>query len=81
MSEDGQVPPFFDDFLAEADELLTETGQLLEGLEGFRPSIQQDRLRTILRHVHTLKGLTGMVELDEAAKMAHIIESFLLSQR
>ena len=78
MPEDS-LPPFFEDFRSEADDLLTEMGLILEDLEHVRLAVRKERLDTFLRNVHTLKGLIGMVGFDEAGEIAHQLEGFLIA--
>lgn len=77
MSE-SQSQPFYEDFRAEADELLGHIRRLLGGVRGARGIAQRDLIAALLRQFHTLKGLTGMVGLKSAGHLTHLVESYLL---
>lgn len=80
MSE-SQSQPFYEDFRAEADELLGHIRRLLGGVRGARGVAQRDLIAALLRQFHTLKGLTGMVGLKSAGHLTHLVESYLLRQQ
>lgn len=74
---------FLDDYFAECDEHLRTIRGALLTLEA---ALKERRLdTTALEHVfrgfHSLKGLSGMVELREAEALAHEQESYLRSLR
>jgi two-component system chemotaxis sensor kinase CheA len=82
MSQDG-FAEFLDDYFAECEEHLTGIGRLLLALE---PSIgQQEINRPVLdelfRHYHSLKGISGMVEVRQAEDLAHRLEDYLRALR
>jgi two-component system chemotaxis sensor kinase CheA len=59
------------DFLVEAEEILTRLAPLLAGLE---QDASPDRLNTIFRELHTLKGSAGFVALETVRRLAHKLE-------
>jgi chemotaxis protein histidine kinase CheA len=70
---------FLDDYFAECDEHLRAIRGALLKLEA---ALKERRLDTtaleqIFRGCHSLKGLSGMVELREAETLAHELESYL----
>lgn len=70
---------FLDDYFAECDEHLRAIRGALLTLEA---ALKERRLDTtaleqIFRGCHSLKGLSGMVELREAETLAHELESYL----
>jgi two-component system chemotaxis sensor kinase CheA len=74
---------FLDDYFAECDEHLRAIRGALLTLEA---ALKERRLDTtavehIFRGCHSLKGLSGMVELREAEALAHELESYLRSLR
>lgn len=79
MSEAGT--PFYEEFRAEADDLLGHIRRLLGGVRGARGVAQRDLISALLRQFHTLKGLTGMVGLKQAGQLTHLVESYLLSHQ
>jgi two-component system chemotaxis sensor kinase CheA len=77
---DGEAfPDFLDDYFAECEEHLTSVRRLLLGLEASvgRADINRPVLDELFRHFHSLKGISGMVELRQAEDLAHRLEGFL----
>ena len=74
---------FLDDFFAECDEYLTAIRQNLLTLEGSVEQLQIDRtsLEELFRGFHSLKGLSGMMEVQVAEALAHHLESYLRALR
>ena len=72
-------PDFLDDYFAECDEHLTGVRRLLLALEGSvgRAEINRAVLDELFRHFHSLKGISGMVELRQAEDLAHRLEDYL----
>jgi two-component system chemotaxis sensor kinase CheA len=70
---------FMDDYFAECDEHLTEVRRILLQVEpdAGRGAVAPDLLEELFRSFHSLKGLSGMVELREAEELAHQLESYL----
>ena len=79
--ESGQSSPFYDDFRAEAADLLNHIRRLLSSFRGAKGVGQRDLVSALLRQFHTLKGLTGMVGLKRPGQLTHLIESYLLAQQ
>ena len=67
---------FMDDYFAECDEHLSTVRRILlqsESADGIsRPAVEE-----LFRAVHSIKGLSGMVELNEAEFVAHHLENYL----
>jgi len=75
---DEFIAGFMDDYFAECDEHLTEVRRILVAADpedgpGLSPAAVED----LFRSFHSLKGLSGMVELREAELLAHEMESYL----
>ena len=69
---------FLDDFRLEADELLKVINQELLSLnEATSVSARQPYFQELLRAYHTLKGLAGMMALEQAVEICHGSESLL----
>ena len=77
MTQDA-FPDFLDDYFAECDEHLTGIRRLLLALEGsVGRHINRAVLDELFRHFHSLKGISGMVELRQAEELAHRLEDYL----
>src|SRR3954471_19822871 len=74
---------FMDDYFAESEEHLTVVRQRLLILEAAIGSgePQPEVLEELFRSFHSLKGISAMVELREAERLAHEMESCLASIR
>jgi len=69
---------FLEDFSLEADELLRTINQHLLALgEAVSASARQPIFQELLRAYHTLKGLAGMMGLDQVVEICHGSESLL----
>lgn len=76
-----ELPPdnfgaFLSDYFAECDEHLTAVRQVLLVAEHDQ-GLQAPALEELFRGFHSIKGLSGMVELREAELLAHHMESYL----
>jgi two-component system chemotaxis sensor kinase CheA len=82
-SEDLSFNEFLDDYFAECDEHLTGVRALLLALDGGigLGGIDRGTLNEIFRHFHSLKGISGMVELRPAENLAHRLEDYLRALR
>ena len=73
---------FMDDYFAEAEEHLVAVRR---GLMALEPSLGSELPSTLLedlfRSFHSLKGISAMVELHEAERLAHQMESCLRAVR
>ncbi len=69
---------FFEDFRDETSEILRAVGLVTAELER---SARPDLYDSLLRHLHTLKGLASMVELSSAAALLHLLETAVLPFR
>jgi two-component system, chemotaxis family, sensor kinase CheA len=67
---------FLADYFAECDEHLTAIRQLLLSAERGKALTSRD-VDELFRSFHSIKGLSGMVELREAELLAHHMESYL----
>jgi two-component system, chemotaxis family, sensor kinase CheA len=85
VTEDSAAPfsDFLDDYFAECDEHLTGVRRLLLTLEVSvgRAEINRGVLDDLFRHFHSLKGISGMVELRHAEDLAHHLEDYLRALR
>jgi two-component system chemotaxis sensor kinase CheA len=70
---------FLDDYYAECDEHLMGARRLLLALETSigRGPVNRSVLDELFRHFHSLKGISGMVELRAAEQLAHHLEDYL----
>lgn len=76
---DDFLARFMDDYFAESEEHLTTVRRILLELES-RPGAREmppALLEELFRSFHSLKGLSGMVELRDAELLAHHMESYL----
>jgi two-component system chemotaxis sensor kinase CheA len=76
-SDDNDSAALFSDYVAECEEHLTSAGQILLDLESAPDRFDRDQLAGLFRNFHTVKGLSGMVGLHEAERLAHHLESYL----
>jgi len=74
---------FLDDYYAECDEHLMSVRRLLLTLEVStgRAEVDENTLEELFRHFHSLKGISGMVELRPAENLAHLMEGYLRALR
>ena len=84
MADDAEfLDTFMDDYFVECEEHLAAIrAQLLElersvGARAVPPSVVDD----LFRSFHSIKGISGMVELREAEMLAHQMESYLRALR
>jgi two-component system, chemotaxis family, sensor kinase CheA len=70
---------FMDDYFAECDEHLTNIRRILLTLDASpdRAMVDSATLEELFRSFHSIKGISGMVELREAETLAHQMESYL----
>lgn len=82
-TDDQFIAGFMDDYFAESDEHLAAVRGLLLSLERAvgQPGIDAALLDELFRSFHSLKGISGMVELREAEMLAHEMESYLRALR
>src|SRR4030095_4052886 len=85
MAADNPTPfsDFLDDYFAECDDHLMGVRRLLLALEGSvgRADLNRNALDELFRHFHSLKGISGMVELRAAEDLAHSLEDYLRALR
>jgi two-component system, chemotaxis family, sensor kinase CheA len=85
VTEENATPfsDFLDDYFAECDEHLMGVRRLLLALEVSvgRADIDRGVLDELFRHFHSLKGISGMVELRPAEDLAHHLEGYLRALR
>src|SRR5688572_4337038 len=75
---------FMDEYFAECDEHLATMRRLLLDLEASAAADRPVRapvLEELFRSFHSIKGISGMVELREAEMLAHEMESYLRALR
>ena len=77
--KDAAFPEFLDDYFAECEEHFTNIRRLLLLLEASvgRAGVNRQVLDDLFRHFHSLKGISGMVELRQAEDLAHRLEDYL----
>ena len=69
---------FIEDYFSECDEHLATARRVLLALEGATPGASwRPALRELQRSLHTLKGLSGMVEDGCTERVAHALEDAL----
>jgi two-component system, chemotaxis family, sensor kinase CheA len=81
--DDQFVAGFMDDYFAECDEHLQSIRDDLLKLEASIPGGRTDDrvLEELFLSFHSLKGISGMVELREAEMLAHEMENYLRALR
>jgi two-component system chemotaxis sensor kinase CheA len=82
--DDELIASFLDDYFAESEEhLIAVRGALLrlESADGDDPSDTPARLEELFRSFHSLKGISAMVGVHEAERLAHELESALKALR
>jgi two-component system chemotaxis sensor kinase CheA len=72
---------FIDDFFSECDEHLGTVRRVLLDLDNGADALEPVRLQELLRALHTLKGLSGMVGLSAAEEVAHAMEDGIRSMQ
>ena len=80
MTEDRFFDEFAEDFFAESSENLATVRRVLLNAEAAaqtRSVLRDEELSQLLRSLHTIKGLCGMVGLTNAAAVAHGMEDAL----
>lgn len=79
MSGSDKFDPdsLFPEYVAECEEHLAAAGQLLLDLEATAGQLDRAQLNSLFRNFHTVKGLSAMVGLPEAERLAHQLESYL----
>ncbi|HYC51860.1 MAG TPA: chemotaxis protein CheA [Gemmatimonadaceae bacterium] len=66
---------FIDDYFAESEEHLASVRRVLLELDGFTGRMAPPAMiQALQRYLHTLKGLSGMVALASAERVAHAME-------
>ena len=84
-TENGSFTEFLDDYYSESEEHLSSIRRHLLVLEGFVNSDDSDptdagapaTIDELLRALHSIKGLSGMVGIREAEQAAHDLEVLL----
>ena len=67
-----------EDFIAEASDLLEESGRLiLEIQDTFQTGPNPDSVNALFRSIHTLKGLSGLFGHHGISDLSHALESLL----
>ena len=78
---DNFADGFLADYYAECDEHLTTIRRILLAAERRPSSLTGHALEELFRSFHSIKGLSGMVEVREAELVAHHLESCLRNLR
>lgn len=73
----GLQGDLLDDFFAEFDEVLTHIRQDLVQLESAGRAASSSTLESLVRHLHTLKGICGLAGLRSGEQLAHAMEDLL----
>jgi len=84
MSGESPFASFMDEYFAECDEHLAAIRRLLLEIEPVAAAggaAPQDAIEELFRSFHSIKGISGMVELREAEMLAHHLESYLRELR
>jgi two-component system chemotaxis sensor kinase CheA len=87
MTTPSQYNEFFRDFLVESMELLQHFESTTLELDGivkdgpFAFDAIEEKLQSLFRNVHTLKGLAGMMEFDDVKIYSHEAEEVLNALR
>lgn len=76
---DASISEFIDDLYAEYDERLGWVRRDLLALEALikQPDAQPSLLDALNRNLHTLKGLSGIIDLNASERLIHQMESYL----
>ena len=73
---------FMDDYFVECDEHLATIRRLLLEMDGaIGGVVSPSALEELFRSFHSIKGISGMVELRDAEMLAHHMESYLRALR
>jgi two-component system chemotaxis sensor kinase CheA len=72
---------FMADYYAECDEHLTAIRRILLSVERQPQALTAPKLEELFRSFHSIKGLSGMVEMRDAELVAHHMESYLRALR
>ena len=82
-SEKDFVSGFLDDYFAECEEHLTLVRRALLALENAigSPTAEAALLEELFRSFHSLKGISAMVDVRDAERVAHELESCLRALR
>jgi two-component system chemotaxis sensor kinase CheA len=83
MPSNEPFAEFLDDYYVECDEHLTLSRRCLLSLEASvdRPHVDPDLLNDLFRSFHSIKGLSAMVGMRDAERLAHQMESYLSGLR
>src|SRR5262245_4589694 len=70
---------FLDDYFIEAEDHIGSARKTMLSLEsmGMNKPVDPRILDELLRNLHSLKGLSAMVGLEDATQLAHHIEDYL----
>jgi two-component system chemotaxis sensor kinase CheA len=71
------------DFVAEAEDILDSLDEAISSLMDLRPDDHRkpDIINAIFRHAHSLKGLSGMFNLEDLSGVSHRLENILDGMR
>ena len=79
MTGPGEMKDHGGEFVSEAEDLLEELGRELQDLDKERRQgrVRPQGINAAFRHVHSLKGLSGLFGHEHLGQLAHILEDFL----
>ncbi|MEO6238517.1 MAG: Hpt domain-containing protein, partial [Vicinamibacterales bacterium] len=83
MVDDDFLAGFMDDYFVECEEHLATIRRLLLAMDARAGEqlVDPQALDELFRSFHSIKGISGMVELREAEMLAHHMESYLRALR
>lgn len=83
MVDDDFLAGFMDDYFVECEEHLATIRRLLLAMDARAGEqlVDPQALAELFRSFHSIKGISGMVELREAEMLAHHMESYLRALR
>ena len=81
MADDAFLAAFMGDYFVECEEHLATIRRLLLTLDAAGETASPAVLEELFRSFHSIKGISGMVELREAEMLSHHMESYLRALR
>ena len=81
MADEAFLAAFMGDYFVECEEHLATIRRLLLTLESAGEATTPAVLEELFRSFHSIKGISGMVELREAEMLSHHMESYLRALR
>ena len=83
MRREGTLDQSLKDFVSEAEDILENLDEAISTLSDLDPEDYRkpDILNAVFRHAHSLKGLSGMFNLDNLSTLSHRLENLLDAMR